>query len=372
VLGNYRVAPVYFAFDTEQEQLRDAIRRFCELRSPESEVRRLADEPRSYDPAVWRQATEQLGLAAIAIPEQFGGAGYGIVELGIAAEEAGRSLLSSPLLSTSLAANFLLATGDIPACERYLPAIADGTSIATIALRELADGHRGPEFHGGTDDARVTGSCEWVADADSADVLVLIADAGSSKVPVVIDLHADGITLDRLPSVDITRRHFTVSFDATPADVIDTDAGAPADRTYDVARVLVATEQLGIAQRALDMATEYGKVREQFGRPIGSFQAIKHTLATVLLEVEATRSAVWFGLWAAQNDPAQLPLASRIAGTTSGDCALLANAENIQVHGGIGMTWEHPAHLYYKRALVNRQFLGDPQQQRAEIAARII
>jgi len=364
---------VYFAFDAEQEQLRDAIKQFCLTRAPESEVRRLADGPQSYDSAVWAQACEQLGLAALAIPERFGGAGFGAVELGIAVEEAGAALLCLPLLATNLAAQALLLLADDPAREQYLPAVAAGTTIATVALRGsgvggLDAGAELPVLDGG----RVTGSCPWVPDADSAGLVVMLVRDGERIVPAVVELPADGVSLERVESVDPTRRHFHLGLQQAAAAVVGPESESPRQQLLDVARVLIATEQLGVAQRALDMACDYGKVREQFGRPIGSFQAIKHTLASVLLEVESARSAVWFGLWAAQHDPAQLPLASRIAGATSGDCALQATSECIQVHGGIGMTWEHPAQLYYKRALVNRQFLGDPQQQRAEIAARIL
>lgn len=360
---------MYFAFDAEQEQLRDAIARFCELRSPESEVRRLADNDQSYDPAVWGQATEQLGLASLAIPERFGGAGFGLVELGIAIEEGGAALLSLPLVSTSLAAQFLLAAADDAANERYLPALAEGRSIGAVALRDAADR---PVALRVSAAGTVTGTAEWVADADAADLLTFTAESDGGRVAAVADLRSPGISIERLASVDVTRRHFTVTFADTAVRVLDADASAVAETIVDVARVLLATEQLGVAQRSLDMAAGYAKVREQFSRPIGSFQAIKHLLADVLLEVEAARSAVWFALWAAQNDPAQLPMASRIAGSVTGDTTLLATSQNIQVHGGIGMTWEHPAHLYYKRGMVNRQFLGDPQHQRAEIAARVV
>ena len=176
-----------------------------------------------------------------------------------------------------------------------------------------------------------------------------------------------------MPAFDATRKYARLDFAATPATLLGpVDGAAPAlARVYDLGCVALACEQVGVAERALDMARDYALLRTQFGRPIGSFQAIKHKLADVLLELEAARSAAWFGLWAADARPDELPVVASIAQATCSAAAYLATAENIQVHGGIGYTWEHPAHLYFRRATTSRMWLGDPAGHYERLLSRL-
>ncbi|MCM3924883.1 acyl-CoA dehydrogenase, partial [Frankia sp. AiPs1] len=227
----------------------------------------------------------------------------------------------------------------------------------------------------------LTGVKDWVLDGQSAGLFVVTATTATATAGTagttagtslfLVDAGAAGLSVEALPVVDPTRRVTRVTLTATPGVLLGADgAGAPGlARTLDAAVTLLAAEQLGVAEAALAAAVDYAKQREQFGRPIGSFQAIKHKLATVLLEVEAATSAVMYATWTADEAPAELPEVASIAGLTCSETALLAASENVQVHGGIGFTWEHSAHLYLKRATTDRLLLRDPQHQLDRIAA---
>jgi alkylation response protein AidB-like acyl-CoA dehydrogenase len=369
---------VNFAFSDEQEELRKAVRRFLDDKSPETEVRRLMETAEGYDPAVWKQMGEQLGLQGLAIPEEYGGSGYTYVELIVVLEEMGRALLCAPYFSSmALAANLLLASHDDAAKRDLLPGIAAGTTIATVALAE-ASGRWDEEgvtleASGSGSGWTLTGEKLYVLDGHTADLILVAARTASGVSVFAVNLGASGLTTTALSTMDQTRKQAKVTFEATPARLVGTDgAGWDAiSKMLDLAAVALAAEQVGGAQKVLDMAVEYAKVRVQFGRPIGSFQAIKHMCADMLLEVESAKSAAYYAGWAAAEDSDELPVVASLAKSYCSEAYFHAAAQNIQIHGGIGFTWEHPAHLYFKRAKSSELLFGDPTYHRELLAQRI-
>ena len=367
-----------FAFSDEQEELRKVVRQFLENKSPETAVREQMDTEQGYDAAVWSQMAEQLGLQGLAIPEEYGGSGYGFIELVVIFEEMGRSLLCAPYFATvALAATTLLQSGDDAAKKAHLPGIASGETIATLAFTE-ANGKWDESGITATaakdgDAWTITGEKMFVLDGHVANLILVAAktDAGTSLFAVEGD--ASGVTREALPTMDQTRKQAKVTFDGTPATLIGTDGEgwATLEKTLDLAVVALAAEQVGGAQLCLEMAVQYAKDRVQFGRPIGSFQAIKHKCADMLLEVESAKSAAYYAGWCASELNDELPSVASLAKAYCSEAYFHAAAENIQIHGGIGFTWEHPAHLYFKRAKSSELLFGDPTYHRELLAQRI-
>jgi len=369
---------VNFAFSEEQEELRKSVRRFLDDKSPETEVRRLMETTEGYDPAVWSQMANQLGLQGLAIPEEFGGSGYTYVELIVVLEEMGRSLLCAPYFSTvALAANALLASGDDAANKELLPGIASGETIATLALTEESGkwdeaGVTLPASKAG-DGYTLTGTKSFVLDGHTAGLILVAARTPAGVSLFAVSGDAPGLTRTPLSTMDQTRKQAKLEFADTPARLVGVEGEGwkTLSKTLDLAAVALAAEQVGGAQKVLDMSVEYAKVRVQFGRPIGSFQAIKHKCADMLLEVESAKSAAYYAGWAAAEDSDELPVVASLAKAYCSDAYFHAAAENIQIHGGIGFTWEHPAHLYFKRAKTDELYLGDPTYHRELLAQRI-
>ena len=367
-----------FAFSEEQDELRKSVHRFLEDKSPETEVRRLMETTEGYDPAVWKQMAEQLGLQSLTIPEAYGGSGFSYVELIVVLEEMGAALLCAPFFSTvALGANAVLTSGDEKAKEYLLPGIAAGETIATLAITEDSgrwdtDAITLSATPSG-DGWSLQGHKSFVIDGHVADLVLVAArtEAGISLFGVKGD--AEGLTRTPLATMDQTRKQARLEFAGTPAWLIGTDGGAEPglSKTLDLAAVALAAEQVGGAQRCLDSSVEYAKTRIQFGRPIGSFQAIKHKCADMLLEVESAKSAAYYAGWAAAEDSDELPVVASLAKSYCSEAYFHAAAENIQIHGGIGFTWEHPAHLYFKRAKSSELMLGDPSYHRELLAQRI-
>jgi alkylation response protein AidB-like acyl-CoA dehydrogenase len=367
-----------FAFSEEQDELRRVVRRFLEQNSSEAEVRRLMDTTVGYDPLVWSQMAHQLGLQSLIIPEEYGGSGFSYVELVVVLEEMGAALLCAPFFSTvALAANALLTSGDESAKERLLPGIASGEIIGTLAITE--DNGRW-DFEGM---ALAATECKdgWVLDGHKSFVLdghianlVLVA-ARTDKGIALFSVDGDGAGLTRAPllTMDQTRKQARLEFVGTPARLIGVEGEAEDGlrKTLDLAAVALAAEQVGGAQRCLDSAVEYAKIRVQFGRPIGSFQAIKHKCADLLLEVESSKSAAYYAARAAAEDSDELPVVASLCKSYCSEAYFHAAAENIQIHGGIGFTWEHDAHLYFKRAKSSELLFGDPAYHRELLAQRI-
>jgi alkylation response protein AidB-like acyl-CoA dehydrogenase len=357
------------AFTAEQEELRTAVRGFLADKSPSEAVRRAMTSEEGYDRAVWAQTAEQLGLQGLAIPEEYGGAGAGSIELGIVLEEMGRALLPAPFLSTvALAGQALVAGDNEQAKSQWLPKIADGSLTAALAVSEDGGSWNLDDVHASAvpdgDGWRVSGSKMFVVDGDSAGLLVVVARTGDG-----LGLYATedaGITRSRLEALDPTRRLARVELDNAPA--LRVGSGDAVREALDLAVVALAAEQVGGAQACLDAAVEYAKIRVQFGRPIGSFQAIKHKCATMLLELEAARSALYHAASVAAERSAELPIAAAIAGSYCAEAYTHIAKENIQIHGGIGYTWEHDAHLYLKRAKSSELLFGAPGWHRARLA----
>ena len=356
-----------FAFSEEQEELRKTVRSFLDQKSPETEVRRLMETDEGYDPAVWKQMGEQLGLQGLIVPEEFGGSGYSYVELGVVLEEMGRALLCAPYFSTVvLAGNALLHSGDDAAKKDYLPGIASGETIATLAFTEPS---------GKWDEAGITmeamkkgdgwvlnGTKSFVLDGATASLILVAARTGKGVSLFGVEGDASGLTRTALSTMDQTRKQAKLEFNGTPARLIGTegDGWKTLSTVLDLAAVALAAEQVGGAQKVLDMSVEYAKVRIQFGRPIGSFQAIKHKCADMLLEVESAKSAAYYGMWCASEMNDELPSVASLAKAYCSEAYFHSAAENIQIHGGIGFTWEHPAHLYFRRAKSSELLFGGP------------
>ena len=367
-----------FAFTEEQEELRKTVRAFLEAKSPESAVREQMETENGFDPAVWAQMGEQMGLQGLHIPEEYGGSGYSYVELGIVLEEMGRALLCAPFFSSVvLAANTLLQSGDDSAKKTYLPGIASGDTKATLAFTEPS---------GKWDEAGITmtasgsggqftlnGTKMFVLDGHTADVIIVAARTDKGVSLFAVDGAASGLTRTALSTMDQTRKQAKLEFADTPATLVGTEGEGwtVLSTVLDLAAVGLAAEQVGGAQKVLEMAVEYAKVRVQFGRPIGSFQAIKHKCADMLLEVESAKSAAYYGMWCAAEMNDELPSVASLAKAYCSEAYFHATAENIQIHGGIGFTWEHPAHLYFKRAKSSELLFGDPTYHRELLAQRI-
>jgi alkylation response protein AidB-like acyl-CoA dehydrogenase len=366
------------AFTDEQEELRRTMRRFCESRSPSTEVRRLMASTDGYDPSVWEQMASQLGLQSLTIPERHGGVGLGYVELAIILEEMGRTLFCSPYFATvAMAVNALLSSDDDYACATHLPPIATGETIATLALAEESgrweqDGIQLIADRSGSSWV-LSGHKSFVVDGAIANLVLVAARSGAGISLFAVEGEARGMSRTPLLTLDQTRKLARLEFDRTPARLIggDGEAWPGLSRTLDLAAIALAAEEVGGAQRCLEMSVDYAKVRYQFGRPIGSFQAIKHRCADMLLQVESARSTAQYAAWAAAEDSSEVPVVASLSKATCSDAYFFTAAENIQVHGGIGFTWDHDAQLYFKRAKSSQLFLGDSAYHREQLARRI-
>jgi alkylation response protein AidB-like acyl-CoA dehydrogenase len=372
------ISSMNFAFTDEQEELRKTVRSFLENKSSEEAVREQMETENGFDPAVWSQMGEQMGLQGLSIPEEFGGSGYGFVELGIVLEEMGRALLCAPFFSTAvLAANTLLQSGDDAAKAKYLPGIASGETIATLAYTEPSgkwdESGITMEATASGDGYTLTGTKSFVLDGNAADLIIVAAKTGAGTSLFAVQGDASGLTKTNLSTMDQTRKQAKLDFDNTPAELIGEEGKGwdTLETVLDLAAVALAAEQVGGAQKVLEMAVDYAKVRVQFGRPIGSFQAIKHKCADMLLEVESAKSAAYYGMWCASEMNDELPSTASLAKAYCSEAYFHASAENIQIHGGIGFTWEHPAHLYFKRAKSSELLFGDPTYHREQLAQRI-
>jgi alkylation response protein AidB-like acyl-CoA dehydrogenase len=371
---------------TEQQELRESVHRFLAERAPLTKVRELMETADGTDPDVWRQASAQLGLPGIAVPEEYGGAGFSFAEQAIVLEELGAALFTGPYLASAvLAAGALLASDDTEAKKDLLPGIAAGETVAALAFTEdggswdpasirLAAAKNAAAKTTGND-WRLDGHKSFVLDGHAADLILVVAATGSDgKLSLfAVAGTANGLTRRALPTLDQTRKLARLEFDHTPARLVGEAGAARAvlDHTLDVAAIALAAEQLGGAQRALDMAVAYAKVRQQFGRPIGSFQAIKHRCADLLLEVESLRSAVGYAAAAVAAGATEVPVLASLLKAYASEVYSRVAGENIQIHGGIGFTWEHDAHLYLKRAKASELFLGDASYHRERLATRI-
>ncbi|HLB89584.1 MAG TPA: acyl-CoA dehydrogenase family protein [Terriglobales bacterium] len=373
---------IQFAFTDEQEQFRAAIRRFLQEKSPPTEVRRLMDTATGYDPEIWRQLSEQLALPGIHIPEQYGGAGFGMVELCIVTEEMGRALLCAPYFSTAvLATNAILNAGTEAQKSSLLPDLASGVRLAALAVTE-PNGQWDPQAielvaTPVAEDFLLEGAKSYVVDGHVADLLVVAGRApgtagGEGLALFTVRADASGVDRRLLESMDATRKIARIEFHGAQAQLLgDVNDGAkPLVRTLDQAAIALANEMVGGAQAVFDAAVNYAKLRVQFGRTIGSFQAIKHKCADMLLEMELAKSAAYYAAQAAAADDPEWPALACLAKAAASEMYLHIAAECIQIHGGIGFTWDHDTHLWFKRAKSSQVFLGQPYYHRELLLQR--
>ncbi|MFI5319364.1 MAG: acyl-CoA dehydrogenase family protein [Myxococcota bacterium] len=370
--------PADFVFTDEHDELRKTVRAFLQRRSDEKAVRASMSSERGYDAEVWKQLAEELGLVGLIIPEEHGGAGFGAIELLIAMEEMGRALLCAPFLGTSVfAANALLTCADGVTQKELLPKIASGACIASVAYAE-PNGRW--DLAGITLRAKGTGSSvttlegekTLVLDGHAAHVLLVVARTDAGLELLRVDAGAAGLSRTSIPALDLTRKLAHVSFKNTPATRISSgDQTASFERVLALVCAALAAEQVGGAQRVLDMAVEYAKSRLKFGRPIGSYQGIKHKCAEMLVSVEMAKSAAYNALFgAAANEPDFVESAA-LAKAFCSEAYFRAAAENIQIHGGMGFTWEAAPHLYFKRAKASELLFGDAAHHREALANHV-
>ncbi|BBZ14968.1 acyl-CoA dehydrogenase family protein [Mycobacterium branderi] len=365
-----------FTLTEEQHELASSVAAFLEKRSPETEVRRLMEQGGAADPAVWSQLAGQLGLTGLIVGEEYGGAGSGFLDFALVAERTGAALLVAPLLSTVAAAGAIMLSCDEQLKSDYLPALAGGERIGTLALAEASASWDPATAQASAEPAaggqvRLTGTKMYVVDGQHADIFVVSARSPLGSIGLyVVDANRPEVTVTALSTLDLTRPQARVEFDAAPARPLsdEADAAAVAERAVATAAIMLAAEQVGGAQKCLDMAVEYAKVRVQFGRPIGSFQAIKHKCADMLLDVESARSAAYWAAGVLDDDSDNPLIAAAVAKAHCSAAYTRVAGENIQIHGGIGFTWEHPAHLYFKRAKTSEIIFGDPAWQRERLA----
>ena len=367
----------------ETRAVREAVRGFMETHASEQEVRRLADTEGGYERSTWLRASNELGLAGLCVPERFDGSGLPLEALDIVQREAGRALCSLPILSSAvLATRVLLASDDESAQAEWLPRLSTGQSTATVAFLEPGyDWERHPSRVTATadgDSARLSGTKTPVLDGGTADLLIVSATDSDGISLYLVEADAAGLRRSPLATMDITRKQCRVDLDDVAARRLGPGGNAATvlAEAVDHARIALACEQLGGAEFCVDLTVDYVRQRHQFGRPIGSFQAIKHRCADLLVELERARSAVHYAVSQVDGGDGgggdvdgrgDLAEAAALAASCCGDVFTKVAAETIQLHGGIGVTWEHPAHLYFRRAHSDAALLGSAASQRARL-----
>ena len=363
---------MFFALSDEQDELASTVRALLAKRSDRGSVRRAIEEPKGYDEGLWSVLCEQIGASALAIPEEYGGAGFSLFETCIVLEELGAALAPSPLLGSGvLAAQALLLSGSESECRALLPAVAEGTTVAAL-LWAGADGRWCTDDAAVTATARgdewlLTGAGHFVLEGDTADELLVLASTGEGVSLFRVDPTQPAVRRTRTPGMDLTLRFATVALTEAEATLVSADAAAWLPRLRDVACTAVSALQVGAAQRCLEMTVAYAKERVQFGRPIGSFQALKHRMADMLVEVETSRSASWAAAWSAAYGDDDLPIRAATAKAWCSEALNAVAAECVQLHGGIAITWEHDAQMYFKRAHATSQLFGQPHEHRRRL-----
>jgi alkylation response protein AidB-like acyl-CoA dehydrogenase len=374
-----------FGFSEEQEMLRSSARDFLAKEAPMTYVRKMMEDDRGYTDELWRKMAA-LGWMGLVLPEEFGGSGLDFVDMVVVLEEMGRAVLPGPFFSTVILAGIAITEGGSAKQKAaYLPKIGDGSLKATLAQLE-------PSARWDADGIELTAKSEgggytldgtklFVPDANVADLFVVAGRAPGSKGAegvslFVVDAKTAGVSVTMLKTMDQTRKLGEVTFKGVKvgSDALLGTAGGGwklLERVADRGKVGLAAEMCGGAQKVLEMSVEYAKVREQFGKPIGSFQAIQHKCANMLVEVESSKSITYYAAWAVANDVAEAPLAAAMAKAYTSDAYRHTAGEGIQIHGGIGFTWEHDMHIFFKRAKSSEVTFGDATWNR-EVVAKLI
>jgi alkylation response protein AidB-like acyl-CoA dehydrogenase len=342
-----------FEFSEEQNLLREQAQGFLAAKSPLTAVRKILDGADSYDRSLWKGIVE-LGWPATTIPEQYGGLGLGHLELCVIAEELGRSLAPTPFSSSVyLATEALLLFGSDAQKQEYLPKLARGELIGTLAMAEGAEAPSRDNLQTKAKKGKIRGTKVPVPDGDVADFAIVVAKENKKHASLyLVDLTGKKVKREKVPTLDPTRSHASIEFKSAQGELLGDEGKGwqHIEKLFDRAAVPFAFEQVGGAQAALEMAKNYALQRFAFGRPIASFQAIKHKLADMYIAATLARSNCYYGAWALSTDAAELPVAAATARVSATEAFHECSKENIQTHGGMGFTWEFNCHLYYRRS----------------------
>jgi alkylation response protein AidB-like acyl-CoA dehydrogenase len=352
-----------FELSDDQQAIKRTAKEFLAARYKPETVRALAEGDEGPTDAQWRELAE-LGWPGVIVPEYYGGLGLGAVELVVIQEQMGYALVPSPLFSTLAAALLLVAVGTDSQRERWLGQLASGQARGSVAVWDPAAGWAPDHSEVELADGSLTAIKVAVADAADADFLIV---AGADGSHYLVETGGDGVQIVAERALDPTRRLFTVTLDRAPAEALGSDRERVA-QAYATIVTALAAENVGVAQRAMEMAVTYAKDRKQFDRPIGSYQAVSHRCAQMLLEVEGARSLSYWAGWALDNEPETATRAASMAKAYAGDAGFRVTASALQVHGGIGFTWEHDLHFFLKRAKANAHAFGDARWHRDRVA----
>jgi alkylation response protein AidB-like acyl-CoA dehydrogenase len=368
-----------FAFTEEQQEFRSVVRRFLEDNSPATAVRRQMETEAGFDAQVWQALSRDLGLTAVHIPEAYGGQGFGVGELAIAVEEMGRALLCAPYFASAvLAATAILKAGTEEQKRALLPGIAAGSTIAALAFTEAngrwdAGGVAATATPAGGK-YRLDGEKSFVLDGHTADLVVVLARRPGSSGADGLSLftvrgEAAGLKRRRLETMDATRKLARLAFSGVEAELLGNEGAGhgPMQSTLDVAAICLANEMVGGAERLREQAVEFAGLRYQFGRPIASFQSLKHKAADMLLEVELAKSAAYYAAAAADEGDEEVPALASLAKAAASEAYMQTAIHAVQIHGGIGFTWDNDTHLWFKRAKSSEVFLGTPAWHRERL-----
>ena len=355
-----------FGLNESQEILQDSARQFFAGECPMSEVRRLMETDTAFEQRLWTKLAEQ-GYTGIIFSEEVGGVGLGCVELILLMEEAGRALLPGPLFSTvALGGSIFRSIGTAAQCNKYLAAMACGEARVTVAFLEPEANWNPADLEIVAKNEKLTGEKLFVSDAAVADWMVVAAHNGA----FVVRKDAPGLRITRMFGMDLTRKLYKVQFENTPVEKVGELAAI--SKGIDIATVALCAEMVGGMQRVLDLSVEYAKTRKQFGKPIGMFQAVQHQCADMYLETESARSAVYYAAWAIEHESPDAAAAVSIAKIYTSDAARTVGNRAIQIHGGMGFTWENDIQLYYRRAKSSETMFGDATFHRERLATLVI
>lgn len=355
-----------FGLSESQQILKDTARKFFAGESPIAAVRKAMETETAYDSVLWTKLSEQ-GFTGIVTPEEFGGMGLGKVELILLMEEAGYALLPGPFFSTvALAGMVIEACAGPEQKKKYLAPIAGGQAHSTVALLETAGSWDTAGLQIAAAGNKLSGTKLFVTDAAVADFIIVVARDGVYAV----DAKAAGLRIEPMKGMDLARKIYSMEFKNTPAEKLAETGGVA--RALDVATIALCAEMVGGMQRALDLTVAYAKTRKQFGKPIGIFQAVQHLCADMYLETESSRSATYYAAWALEENIPDAAAAVSVAKMYASDASRTVGNRGIQVHGGMGFTWENDLHLYYRRAKVSETMLGDATFHRERIARLVI
>jgi alkylation response protein AidB-like acyl-CoA dehydrogenase len=355
-----------FGLSESQEILKDSARKFFAGECPMEEVRRLMETDTAYDEKLWAKLAEQ-GYTGIIFPEEFGGVGLGKVELILLMEEAGRALLPGPFFSTvPLAGAAIDAVASPEHKKKYLEPICEGKARSTVAILESGANWNLDALKISTAGSKLTGEKLFVTDAAVANFILVVAKDGVYAV----DAKASGMSITPMAGMDMTRKIYAIKFKDTPAEKIGSSSNLA--KAFDIATAALVGEMVGGMQRTVELTVDYAKMRKQFGKPIGMFQAVQHHCADMYLETESSRSAAYYAAWALEENVPEASVAVSIAKVYASDAGRSVGNRGIQVHGGMGFTWENDVHLFYRRAKASETAFGDSTFHRERIARQVI